>query len=206
MEESTFLSAGSWRGKWIVCLSIAMAAAFAMLFPEDALRYERAALADHQLWRLLTAHLVHLGPLHLFLNLAGLVLICELLWLELPVRHGVAVVASSAIAVSLLLWTFQPQVQWYAGLSGLVHALWAACVTALLWRPTAIGRKETRLVAGAGGVLLVIKLTAESAGMLSSGPAAEGFHIITAAHAYGAFSGATYVLLWREIKMLSHRK
>src|SRR3569623_2737413 len=40
-----------------------------------ALRYERAAILDGEMWRLVSGHLVHLGWSRLVLNLAGLALI-----------------------------------------------------------------------------------------------------------------------------------
>ena len=42
------------------------------------LRYERAAIAAGELWRGISAHLVHLGFTHTLLNLAGFVLV---IWL-----------------------------------------------------------------------------------------------------------------------------
>src|SRR5690349_9713127 len=44
----------------------------------NALSYDRAALAEGQLWRLLTAHFVHLDAQHALLNGLGLVLMWAL--------------------------------------------------------------------------------------------------------------------------------
>ena len=96
-----------------VAMAVALMALLQMLPPawHGVLRYERGAVLDGELWRLLTAHLIHLGLAHWALNAAGLVL-CALLanrvdapglpgWLLLPasevctgvtacvsVRHG----------------------------------------------------------------------------------------------------------------------
>jgi rhomboid family GlyGly-CTERM serine protease len=193
------------QGKWAVCLSIALAAACLTLFPEEGLRYERHASFSEG-WRWLTAHLVHLGPLHLAFNLVGLALVCELFWQALPVRHGVAVMLLAAGVINLLLWRFHPDVQWYAGLSGIVHALWAACVTATLSHWHAMGQKKHRLVAILGTALLFIKMIVERMGILMPEVGAEGFLVIKAAHSYGALTGVAYVLLWRQSQSLSGKK
>ena len=69
-------------GMYGVSLLVACAV---LLLPElggDAgralLRYDRAALAAGQWWRLLTAHVVHLGLEHAALNSLGLVLMWAL--------------------------------------------------------------------------------------------------------------------------------
>ena len=41
----------------------------------DLLAYDRAGLGAGQVWRLLTAHFVHLGWTHMLLNLAGPVVV-----------------------------------------------------------------------------------------------------------------------------------
>ena len=63
--------------RWAPVLAI-VAACLALGLGEDALRqwgrYDRGALASGELWRLVTAHLVHLSWGHLWLNLAALVM------------------------------------------------------------------------------------------------------------------------------------
>jgi rhomboid family GlyGly-CTERM serine protease len=195
----------SCQGKWAVCLSIALIAAGLMLFPAEWLRYERQA-AFSESWRWLTAHLVHLGPLHLVFNLVGLALVCELFWQSLPVRHGVAVMLLAAGIIDLLLWRFHPELQWYAGLSGIVHALWAACVTATLSQGQARDEEKHRLVALLGAALLLLKIIAERMDVLIPAAAAGGFPVVEAAHGYGALTGVAYVLLWHQSQSLTGRK
>jgi rhomboid family GlyGly-CTERM serine protease len=195
----------SCQGKWVVCMSIALIAAGLMLFPEEWLRYERHA-AFSEGWRWLTAHLVHLGPLHLVFNLVGLALVCELFWHALPVRHAVAVMLLAAGAINLLLWRFHPDLQWYAGLSGIVHALWAACVTTTLSQGHARDEEKHRLVALLGATLLLLKIIAERMDVLIPAVGTGGFSVIEAAHGYGALTGVTYVLLWRQSQSLTGRK
>lgn len=192
-------------GKWAACLIIALASACLAPFPEELLRYERHADFSEG-WRWLTGHFVHLGPVHLLVNLAGLMLICELFWSVLPVRHGVVVMLLAACVISLLLWFFHPDLHWYAGLSGVVHALWAACVSATLLLRTAADKQAHRPIAVAGAALLLLKLLCERMDILFPVMMAEGFPVVDVAHFYGAITGLAYVLLWCQSKVLSSRK
>jgi rhomboid family GlyGly-CTERM serine protease len=90
----------------------------------ELLRYEREAIAAGELWRLLTAHLVHLGPMHLALNALAFWLIVVGLQ-TVPVRPGrlLVYVVVLMLAVSLGLYTFSPELEWYVGLSGVLHGL-----------------------------------------------------------------------------------
>ncbi len=72
-----------------------------------------------QLWRLLTAHLVHVDAAHLIGNLLGLGLMCALL----PgLQRGVGrALLLAAVLIDVHLWLFQ--VPLYAGFSGVLYAL-----------------------------------------------------------------------------------
>ncbi|WP_156373121.1 rhombosortase [Pseudorhodoferax sp. Leaf267] len=88
-----------------------------------ALRYDRAALLQGELWRLWTGHLIHLGWAHWALNAAGLVL-CGLLVDRPP---GAAVLARRAaclgLGISLLFLLLVPTLSHYVGLSGVLYGL-----------------------------------------------------------------------------------
>ncbi len=155
-----------------------------------ALRYERAALPLDEWWRWLTAHLVHLGAGHALLNAAGLVLVYLLFAARLRAGEWLLVFAAGVVAIGAGLWLFDDQVAWYVGLSGVLHALFAAGALAEL----ALGVRSARwLLAGLVAKLAweqllgPLPLTAESAG----GP------VIVNAHLYGALGGALACgLIW----------
>lgn len=220
-------SLGPRYDKWLFCGAVSFCALGLMTYPNALLdlRYDRAALLSGQWWRVVTGHLVHLNFDHLLLNLAGLILVCELLWYRLPWRHGSALLLFSAAGTSLLLWWLHPELAWYAGLSGALHGLWAGCALAGLWgmqsRNSASAvmplsaidgvirfrRLPSRYFFAGALILLVLKLSADA----WFGPSSyiermiEG-RIISVAHWYGALAGTAYLLIWRCAAGIGCRK
>ncbi len=172
-----------WSGVIGLCALAAQAAGPAA---RTVLRYQREAILDGQFWRLITGQLVHLGWSHLGLNLAGLALLTALFG---PVLRSMAAVWTGAFAGTALgLLVLEPELQWYVGLSGALHGLFAAGALTLIARD---GR-EGWLLLGA----LVLKLVWEQlAGPLPGSESWTGGPVVTAAHLYGALGGGTAVLV-----------
>ncbi len=125
-----------WR-RWSLPLTLALLSlAAALLFgqPDELLRYERAAVAGGAVWRLLTAHLTHLGWYHLALNLAGLAVIWPLVGRYLQGGRGWLAALGGSVGTTLGLYLLRPEILWYVGLSGLLHGLLAAGAVAALRR------------------------------------------------------------------------
>lgn len=89
----------------------------------EGLQWSRAEIAAGQWWRLLTGHWVHLGFVHLALNLGGLALLPPLFGRTLPAPWAAGYLLAAPIGISLgLLWAV-PQLDWYRGFSGCLHGL-----------------------------------------------------------------------------------
>jgi rhomboid family GlyGly-CTERM serine protease len=146
-----------------------------------ALRYERAAIADGQWWRLLSCHLVHFDVRHLALNLAGLGLLWWLFVADARPRDWLGVVLAAALTVGGGLYVLEPGVAWYLGLSGVLHGVWAAAAL-FAWRRWPLEALVT-------GALLAAKLVAERALGPLSGAVDAALPVIVAAHLYGALGG-----------------
>ena len=155
---------------------------------QEALRYDRSAIQDGQWWRLLSAHLVHLGPSHLLMNLAGLWLVWLLVGPALSTRSWVILLFTDALITGLALLIFNPQLGWYVGLSGVLHGLLVAGAIADIRS----GHRATWLLLGA----VVFKLGWEQlAGPLPGSEASAGGTVIVDAHLYGALGGLLALLL-----------
>ncbi len=100
----------------------------------EALRYDRAAVLGAQPWRLLSAHVVHLGWAHCLMNVGGLALCAAFAAGTLGWRAWLAAVVGLALGVGLLLLAASPQASDYAGLSGVLYGLFVWVLAPRAWR------------------------------------------------------------------------
>ncbi len=150
------------------------------------LRYDRVAIGDGEVWRLLSGHFVHLGASHVLLNVAGLMLIWYLVSSAYSQVRWLLIMAGTIVGIDLGFWLFSPGLDRYVGLSGLLHGL----LTAGILRSLGGRTKE----ASALGLLLVGKLAYEqTVGPLPGSEGSTGGAIVVDAHLYGAIGAAILV-------------
>lgn len=154
----------------------------------EALEYRRAAIADGEVYRLLTGHFVHLDWPHLLLNVAGLLLVWALVGGVFSTRQWSAVLAGAVAAIDLGFWYGLPGLDWYVGQSGVLHGLLAAGIVGLWERR----RGEAALL----GAVLAGKLAWEGlAGGMPGSSALVAGDVITEAHLFGAIGGGIAALI-----------
>jgi len=149
------------------------------------LRYERTAIAAGEWWRLLSGHLVHLDAGHALLNAAALGFLCLLFRREYAPRQWLAIVVGSVVAIDSGLWLLDPQVEWYAGASGVLHGIAAAGAIAHVRQR----RRSGWILAAA----LIVKLAYEQ--LRGALPLTHGMPVVVDAHLYGVVGGAATALL-----------
>lgn len=153
---------------------------------QRALWYDRAAIAGGEYWRLLTGNLVHLGWMHLALNVGALLIGTWVFYpARTPIAWALAQIVCSVIS-SLGLYLFSPGIAWCVGMSGALHGL--LMIGAIDWI-----RQGDRV----GWLLLVIwtsKLAWEQfEGAMPFSTETVGSAVVTDAHLWGAVGGFLYV-------------
>jgi rhomboid family GlyGly-CTERM serine protease len=178
-----------WR--WRVPLGIALLCVVLSLGGDtlrELARYERNELLEGEIWRLVSGHLVHLGTGHTILNLSALGI---LVWLFDEVLDNVDwafVMLASALGIDVGLYWFASEVDWYVGLSGVLHGVMIAGSLKLLAARAPIGLLLLVLTLGKlaweqwGGPVPFSELT-------SGGP------VVIEAHLFGALGGVAGLAL-----------
>ena len=126
-----------------------------LFVPAELLEYRRT-LAFSEPWRLFTGHFVHLSFLHALLNGVALLLLDRLFADRLKPRDLFGMLAIAPVIISIAFWLVLPELQWYRGLSGVLHAIFfAGCVA---WIGQNSGRARwlpvAALIGGTAKVLL----------------------------------------------------
>ena len=171
---------------WAVPVVIAIVAAVFELGGKpvrELLAFDRNGIAAGEAWRLLSGHFVHLGISHLSLNLVGLALVWYLVGRHFSSVRWLFVAILSIVAMDAGFWWLNPELDWYVGLSGLLHGLLAAgLIVAVRERD-----REGLVIA----LFVIGKLAWEQwGGPLPGSEATAGGAVIVDAHLYGAIGGA----------------
>lgn len=184
--------------RWAPVLVI-VTASLALGLGEDELRqwgrYDREALESGELWRLVTAHLVHLGWGHLWLNLAALVMMAVLFDGLMSASDWVLASALAALSIDIGLYLFHPDVAWYVGLSGSLHGMMIVGALALRRSVASLGYI---LLLGIGSKLIWEQL----AGPIPFSESTSGGPVLVEAHLYGTIGG----LLTQLTRLIGQRR
>ncbi len=146
------------------------------------LQYDRVAILDAELWRLLSGQLVHLGLSHYVLNAIALVLVWVAVGEYFTSRQWLILTAVSIAGIDAGLWLFNPELVWYVGMSGFLHGLLAAGIVK--------GFQFLPREAVLGGMVVLVKIVYEQ--MLGPMPGSEqsaGGNVVVDSHLYGALAG-----------------
>ncbi|HEY7884031.1 MAG TPA: rhombosortase [Cellvibrionaceae bacterium] len=162
-----------------------------------SLQFQPQAIAQGEIWRVLSGHMVHLGINHTLLNLAGLWLI--MLWVgdSFSVRHWLLVFVLLCLGTSACLYFLPPVIGYYAGLSGVLHGL----LVYGLW-PSVLKKIPLALIA----LVVIISKLAYEQWVPGSQAATESFiaaPVVAIAHVYGAISGLLLAIGWGVLRFKS---
>ena len=174
----------------LVTLLVSLVLVFGGDAAREVFRFDRTGIASGELWRLVSGHLVHLGAAHFALNAAGLGLVWYLVGSAFDWQRWLIIAASCFVTMDAGLWFLNPGLNWYVGLSGLLHGILAAGLVERLRRPTAESLMLT--------VLVLLKLGWEQFyGPLPGSEGTAGGPVDVDAHLFGALGGAVAAIALR---------
>ena len=197
IRKSTFLQDAGQISSWYLPISILALSGVLVVLGDDArelLRYDRAAIADSEWWRLISGHFVHLGAQHWLLNAAGLVLVWLLVGHQYDALRWSLVLDIVLVVIGLGFWFLDTNLSWYVGFSGILHGmLIAGALPALRIVPV----ESTIICLAVTGKLIYEQV----AGPLPGSEASAGGAVVVNAHLYGAVGGLlAAALLWRSAR------
>ena len=159
----------------------------------DWLQYDRVAILDAEIWRLISGHLVHLGLGHYVLNAFGLILVWLLVGMHFTSRQWLVVTAVAIAGVNTGLWIFNAQMVWYVGMSGFLHGLLAAGIV----KGFQTAPREALIV----GIVVLSKIVYEQLmGPLPGSEQSAGGNVVVDAHLYGALAGLAIAAVFWNVK------
>ena len=131
---ATAVRHGGGRLPWRTLLFLALATV-GYLIPGDAPEawvYDRVAIAQGEIWRLVTGHWVHSDLTHALLDIGAFALIAAFCESRLQWRLPLALLAGT-IGVDAWLWWIADSLHYYCGLSGILNCLLAVALVRI-WR------------------------------------------------------------------------
>jgi len=120
---------GAWRqrlggmGYLAVLAALLWAITLAGPAARAALVFDKSAILDGEIFRILTGHFVQLNQQHLEMNTAGLLLVVFVLLEVLSWRPLLLATVTAALGVSAGLLAFSEGLGTYYGFSGITHGL-----------------------------------------------------------------------------------
>jgi rhomboid family GlyGly-CTERM serine protease len=176
-------------------VGVALLIAIALqLFGPEFFRYNNDWLQSGQIWRIASAHWVHVGWAHLALNMLGLALCVSLANPRWSVKRWLLQSLVLGIGISLLFTLQNPELNWYVGFSGILFGLYLLAAQDLYARD--------RLVALLMGGAIVAKVVVEQYTPYDITSAVLiGAPVIVDAHLYGLLTAIAFALIWATYTM-----
>lgn len=158
------------------------------------LMFDRSAINDGQLWRLFSAHFVHLSPMHLLGNAMGVILLGYVAGRSLSNALGVTLLLWCLLVVGLGLYVFADYLERYVGLSGVLHGL-------ILVAPF-VSPFYSRRIAACFLVLIVAKVLWEQSSFYDDMAMVGmiGGRVEANAHLLGTIAGLLFLLVYYLVR------
>lgn len=173
---------------YIILAFLVVVGLLAEPYSSQWLRFDRGLIDHWELWRLLTAHFVHLSLIHALGNLVGVLMVGYIAGQFLNNRQGVLLFFWCALWVGGGLYLYAGYLQRYVGLSGVLHGL-------LIVAPFVSGY-YSRKVAWAFLIVIAGKVIWEQTPWYNdmSMSSLIGGRVEVNSHLFGAIAGILYLI------------
>ena len=174
-------------------LTMVVAAAAVAAWWIGAPVYDRPAIAQGEVWRLVTEHLTHWSAAHLRWDVLVFVILGTFCERERGHRSFAGVLLAAALTVSVFLFFGCPEVVEYRGLSAIDSALW--CWASFIVSPRSLSLATLLLAMFAGKLMIEV-----STGAALFVPLAGAVRVLPLVHLLGATVGFCAVATERRIR------
>ena len=167
----------------------------------ESLQYDRTAIEQGELWRLITCHWTHFAN-HLVWDVAafvGLGYLCE----RINKKGFFLCLVSGVLSISISLWILEPDLMVYRGISGVDVAMFSFAAIFFLWDSLKRGDKVTTFLT----VMILCGFAGKTVyefvnhATLFARPD-KSFEVVPLSHLVGAISGAVTAIYCFTIKKL----
>lgn len=183
-------------------LLLAGGAAVVFFWPvlSGLLIYDRTAIADGEWWRLLSGNLVHYSALHFVYNVAAVLVAGTLVELRGYSRLWLVCLVAAA-AIGAAIYTMNPELRYFGGLSGIATAVIVyLCLNGLT--ETGAWRTLCRATLALVSAKIVAEVIFDASLMPYGEP--QPFVPVPLSHAVGAIAALLVFLLTRRLQSSQH--
>jgi rhomboid family GlyGly-CTERM serine protease len=175
---------------YIFLLATIVLLALAEPISSQWLMFDRDAINKGQVWRLFSAHFVHLSAAHLLGNSLGVVLLAYIAGRSLNNLIGILLLAWCLLVVGIGLYGCASYLEYYVGLSGVLHGL-------LLVAPF-VSTFYSRRIAACFLLVIVTKVAWEQSSFYDDMSMVEfiGGRVEANAHLLGVIAGLFFLLVY----------
>jgi rhomboid family GlyGly-CTERM serine protease len=170
-------------------LAAVLTGLFALFGPmPDELLWYRIDSGQQDYWRYLTGHFVHTDSEHLAWNVGALLVIGGTLeaLCGLNAFRQTTLIVFSTLTISAGIHWFQPELDWYAGFSGILNAYFIL----FLWSTWRQYRHMATIITAVGLVIKIVIETMVGSSLIGAGT----FAVVPVAHAVGTTTGVLVIV------------
>lgn len=155
---------------------------------QDTLDWQRSAINNSQWWLLVSGNFAHLDWQHYALNVIALLVIWELFFKLQKIGLSILIILYLCLTVGLGIYFFNADVEWYVGLSGILHGLF------LIGISHDVFKKNLLSILVALG--FIGKIVWEQTVGITTGALFSEDTVLVDAHLYGAIGGLVWIGLY----------